>query len=243
MTGRRLETISRMDSRVDELVRSFSRYAEAFQSENLFTGPSLYFHLRTLELLRESGGPSRAIDSTHFVETLYATLTAWGMHRMGPGGAKLVEFAKFEEGLHRAGDIVRSLETVTILSIGEEDVPAVSESLWSLLAHLPVSTSETKIVAASKTVHHLLPELVPPIDREYTLRFFYNNKPLASGKNDVVFREVFARFHQIARSCRSEIERLRGPGMNTSATKIIDNAIVGYVRTHLRTSQRQGEQP
>jgi hypothetical protein len=36
------------------------------------------------------------------VEAVYATLTSWGMHRIGPKGAKLVDFDAFKAGNERA---------------------------------------------------------------------------------------------------------------------------------------------
>jgi hypothetical protein len=72
---------------------------------------------------------------------------------------------------------------------------------------------------------------MPPIDREYTLRFFYN--PLNQG-DEVAFKEIYPYFHKIASACRDEIVTYIGHGMNTSQTKVIDNAIVGFVLKDLK---------
>ncbi len=231
---RRAATIARMRSRVSELSGQFTYYLSRFSQAGLFTGPSLYFHFQTLKLLEEYGGPRGAVQQERFAETLYATLTSWGMHRMGPTGAKLVEFEEFAAGLKLVAPELGELDELRLCEIRNQDVAPTADSLWRIAEALRVSRSATKIVAASKTIHHLLPELVPPIDREYTLQFFYQNKLLESARNGPVFRELFPQFHDIAVSCRDEIEAVRGVGMNTSATKIIDNAIVGYVRTHLK---------
>ena len=47
---------------------------------NLFVGPSLYFHQKALECYEKE------FLSDRHLEYVYATLVAWGMHRMGPGG-------------------------------------------------------------------------------------------------------------------------------------------------------------
>jgi hypothetical protein len=47
---------------------------------------------------------------------------------------------------------------------------------WQVIAAIKVSTSRTQIVAGSKMLHHLLPELIPPIDRQYTSSFFTGQK-------------------------------------------------------------------
>ena len=44
------------------------------------------------------------------------------------------------------------------------------------ISGLRISASETQIVAGSRALHHVLPELVPPIDREHTIQFFYGYK-------------------------------------------------------------------
>ena len=89
-------------------------------------------------------------------------------------------------------------------------------------------------MAGSKALHHVLPELVPPIDREYTLQFFYDNKMLQRGERQT-FAEIFPQFHRILQSCKDEIQRRLRSGMNTSSTKVVDNAIVGYVRLEIKS--------
>jgi hypothetical protein len=83
----RPETTRRMGQRVSELVEDFDGCCDAFDRLNLFTGPSEYFHSKTLGLLRQHKCPADAVLDEVFVESVYATLTSWGMHRMGPGGA------------------------------------------------------------------------------------------------------------------------------------------------------------
>ena len=88
-----------------------------------------------------------------------------------------------------------------------------------------------------KALHHVLPDLVLPIDREHTIRFFFDNKNFIQGKDEVAFLEMFPYFHLMAVRCRDKIEMRIGRGMNTSPTKVLDNAIVGYVRTQLKGEQ------
>lgn len=75
---------------------------------------------------------------------------------------------------------------------------------------------------------------MPPIDRQYTIRFLYHHKTLSRG-DEATFREIYPYFHRIAISCHQPIQaRLEArKGMDTCAMKVIDNAIVGYVLTHL----------
>ena len=227
-------TLQRMDDRVSDLVRMFSHYAEVFDRANLFTGPSLYFHHRTLALLKKNVQPSEATRDEEFAVSLYATLTAWGVHRMGPGNAKLVDFDTFSRSLgeHRAQ--VKDLEGLNLAEVSERSVMSIAALIWDLIADLQVSASKTKLVAGTKVLHHLLPDLVPPVDREYTLRFFLHSTSLQQGGQERAWGAIFPRFWHIARECKKEITARLGSGMNTSLTKVIDNAIVGYVLRQLK---------
>jgi hypothetical protein len=55
-----------------------------------------------------------------------------------------------------------------------------AETAWQVIAAIKVSTSRTQIVAGSKRLHHLLPDLILPIDRQYTFSFFTGQKMVAS---------------------------------------------------------------
>lgn len=229
----RPDTIRRIEERITELIEDFDGCCDAFDQANLFTGPSAYFHSKTLALLRQHKSAGDALLDRAFLESLYATLTAWGMHRMGPGGAKLVEFPLFSDSFRRLEQPIRKLSVLVLADLPMEEVQSVSEQVWAVISGLNIGCGLTKIVAGSKALHHVLPELVPPMDREYTLRFFFNHKSLNQG-DAVTFREMFPRFHRIAVECRGQIQSRIGRGMNTSPTKVIDNAIVGFVRSKLK---------
>src|SRR5262245_2365821 len=74
-----------------------------------------------------------------------------------------------------------------------------------------------------------------PIDRTYSFNFFYNRNMLSISEQDA-FREMFSRFHCIGLANRAEIAGALGRRWHTSETKVIDNAIVGYVVEVLRPS-------
>lgn len=231
----RIATLARMDSRVQQLIETFSSCADSFDRTGLFTGPSLFFHTRTLSLLRKYPSAAVAVLGDDFVISLYATLTAWGMHRMGPGNTKLVEFSAFADSLAGVSNEVKDLENLSLCDLAAGQLQDVSDRLWTLISQLRIGVGETRIVAGSKAMHHVLPDLVPPIDRQYTLRFFYHHTTLNQG-DAVAFKEMYPQFHRIATSCRGPIQARLGHGMNTSPTKVIDNAIVGYCLMNLKRS-------
>lgn len=231
---RRQDTIRRMEGRVKTLIEQFDKYVQLFAQRSLFTGPSVYFHEKTLGTQRRRNTPCDVLQDDLFFDYLYATLTAWGLHRMGPGAAKLAEIEALKESFKNQEEQIRTLQSFEIDNISDGEVSSITSKLWDVLDNLQVGVGETKIVAGSKALHHVLPNLIPPIDGEYTLKFFYNNRRTALSQGDeTAFNEVYPYFRKIASACSNKIKEHVGQGMNTSKTKVIDNAIVGFVLQEL----------
>jgi len=188
--------------------------------------------LKTLETLK-SLGTEQALESKSFFEYLYATLASWGMHRMGPKGAKLVEFTEFMKTLQVQKARILELQEHKLTQTSEEKLNDISNKLWSILDNLKVSATETQLVAGSKALHHVLPNLMPPIDREHTLRFLYGYNP-TYGSDEDRFKRILPCLWEIGSRNKSTILRWIGRGFHTSETKVIDNAIVGYVKTRMK---------
>jgi hypothetical protein len=92
-------------------------FAGAFRQFCTFGGPCVYFHRECLRA-REQG-----FLSDRHIEMLYATLTAWGMHRMGDADKtkKLTDWAQFRESLINSGASLRSLRDVKLLGSSERE--------------------------------------------------------------------------------------------------------------------------
>src|SRR5580765_4407861 len=86
--------------------------AEFYRAE-VFGGPSLYFHECALTAARE-------LESRAFAKAAYAVLASWGMHRMGSGGSKMVDFGFFAGSIDRAWPAIRALQQAG----GPEDLDA-----------------------------------------------------------------------------------------------------------------------
>ncbi len=231
--GQHADTLRRMQERVSELIERFGHYVDEFDQANIFSGPSLHFHFKTLYLLHRHASPTQAVEDDEFLESMYATLTSWGMHRMGPGNTKLVEFTSLRSSFSQQAHQIRRLESLHIYDIEARNAGEVTQLLWDIISQLRIGIGDTKIVAGSKALHHVLPNLVPPIDRQYTLRFFYNHTSLNQG-DKMAFCEIYPQFRRIATTCRNVIEPRLGSGLNTSPTKVVDNAIIGYCLKHLK---------
>jgi hypothetical protein len=229
------KVISRMDERVRELSENFQHFVSVFENSEKFSGPSLYFHKKSLACLDRYGSAAEAIASDEIFEWIYATLASWGMHRMGRGNTKLRELSVIVESIRSQSSTIRAFQNVSLLELSRSDLGQTIGALWHCLSKLTVSIAEARIVANSKVIHHILPRLLPPIDRTYTFNFFYSRNML-SVPEEVAFAEMYSRFHQIGLANKESIPSLIGSRWNTSQTKLIDNAIVGYVIERLRIS-------
>lgn len=150
---------------------------------------------------------------------------------MGKQKAKVVGFDVMTESFRAMAGLVQELWDANITDVPEGEVAGMGDKIWNIIRLARVSQSQTRIVAGSKALHHMLPDLVPPIDRQYTFQFFMGQKSVHRGDASA-FREWFPYFCLIGRSCRAEIEHIlqRGGFMATSRAKIIDNAIIGFIQ-------------
>jgi hypothetical protein len=217
---------------VEALVANFADYAARFESSNTFSGPSVYFHHRAIERRRSHDSIDGLLADQQFLEYVYAVLPAWGMHRMGAQRAKVTEYSQLVSSLRAAAPDLRELWPLDITELGPGSVPAVGEQAWRVIASIKASTSETQIVAGTKVLHHVLPDLIPPIDRQYTFRFFTGQKAVRGGDRHA-FLEWFPHLSEIGRRCRKLIDTAmrQGTRMSAGRAKVIDNAIIGFMIT------------
>lgn len=196
-----------------------------------------------------SAGEADFLADRH-LEMLYATLTAWGMHRMGDSETtktKLTNWDVFSTSL-RAN--AKDLERVRSLDMRELTRSEYDEALASLsrcYRALKLSISDATIVVNSKALFHLLPRLIPPIDRQYTVRFFSQPSVQwrdSKGKFKTIMLPAgidgqFQLFQAICGKVKRLADRVDGALLDAelrehgvTAPKAIDNAIVTYVRAN-----------
>jgi hypothetical protein len=98
--------------------------------------------------------------------------------------------------------------------------------VWRLIEGVDLVENEAKLVALTKTLHHLLPDLVVPIDRRYTGAFFgWSPARMQHGQRDL-FRSAFRTFNDIARAV--DLPSRSGSAWRSAPSKLIDNAIIAY---------------
>jgi hypothetical protein len=230
-TRARMRRQDRARQNVDALIGSFADCVSHFESSNAFPGPSLYFHERAIQRRREHATVRELLADDRFLEYVYAVLPAWGMHRMGKQAAKVGDFDVMVSSIRAVGPAIEELWALRITDIRVSDETFIADQIWQIISSVRVSTSATRIVAGSKTLHHFLPDLVPPIDRQYTFQFFTGQKMVTTGEEQA-FTEWFPYFSEIGRRCRANIDATlaRAGFMATGAAKVIDNAIIGFMQ-------------
>jgi len=236
----RQPTGDRLAQRVRDLTTNFEEYHRAFLDSEVFSGPSAHFHLRTLSRLRLHRSFDSLIDDDQYFELLYATLTSWGLHRMGPGNAKLTDFGKFAASCRALFNQIASLFGRSILTLTDNEAAGVADIVGQAIADQNgISASRSPLVANSKAVHHFVPDLVPPIDRAYTLKFFFERSDLPGGVAET-FELIFQGFAQIAKANAPYIQDAVVQGVGASGprawdsgrAKVLDNALISWVRLH-----------
>ncbi len=158
------------DDQKNSLLANLETAHDAYHRAEVFGGPSLHFHLRSLEA-------SRAQDFELFSEYVYAMLASWGMHRMGSGGSKMRDFDEFSHSLRLVWPEALQLQNKDPSSLSESDW----ESLKVIFCGIRCMASGTSLVGNSKVMAHLIPNIIPPVDRRYTLNFLFGKSHIING--------------------------------------------------------------
>jgi len=217
--------ISIYQDKISNIITNAKKYHDKFYKVEEFSGPSLYFHRRTIEMIN-------SLNFELYLEFIYATLASWGMHRMGRGGAKMQSFEVFKDSIMKIVEQIRQARKIDYRNVNDTD--------WSILRNIfcnvKVMVSKTNIVGNSKVMAHLLPNIIPPIDREYTLKYLKGNKNIRNGI-DVewkLMREIIEKFFiPVAKNpnfiCKANdwIANQSDYPWDTSIFKVIDNLIIG----------------
>lgn len=208
-----------------ELLGNLDVAHAAYYDAAVFGGPSLHFHLRALVA-------ARARDLDWFCEAAYAMLASWGMHRMGSRGSKMREFGEFAASVKAAWPLVLKLQDRRPDRLREGDW----EDLRLVFSKIKAMASNTSLVGNSKVMAHALPNLVAPVDREYTLTLLFGNGQIQNGneaewkKLRQVLEEFFypvsasSAFAAKVTSWTRQATKFR---WDSSRLKVVDNLIIG----------------
>jgi hypothetical protein len=209
-----------MAQRAALLTRGFDEHLAVFEKRTPFDKPQLAAHRATIALRLEAGSVARTLRNDRFFPHLYETLRLW---KIGVRRSRLVPPEAFVRAIRSHQKEIEAFEGISIDDLRDEE--KVSDQLWRLIDSLGIVENDATVVAGTKALHHLLPDLVVPIDRAYTGTFFgWRDFQYQQERS---FREGFLTFAVVAREVRPQ--QYIGVNWNTSRTKVLDNALVGLL--------------
>ena len=216
------ERIAALQEAEDLLIRGFPVFVAAFSRNAPFAKPAqLSAHQETIAIRKAADSVRAALHDPEFLDALYATLRAWGI---GMRGSRLVDRRAFAANLQRREAEIAALENVSLDS-PILDVADVGARVWRLIKSVQLVENKAVLVPSTKALHHVLPDLVVPMDRAYTRPFFGWHEPEFQSHQARCFEHAFGAFHRVARGANPR--QYVGSGWNTSLSKVIDNAVVG----------------
>jgi len=216
-----------LQSKIEELMRDFQRYVDYFYENCKFLFSQYYLHKKVIEKIRQ-GEHGSLLSDDHFLEEVYKVVSKWIGKR---GKGELVDSATFQDRIKTVVDKLQELVGFKLHELNDEkweqmkpNIEELFQRVWDLKLR---EGADSQIVTVSKTLHHLLPDLIPPIDREYTFKFFGLSYTSEKTGETEQFIKVMEGFHQIARDLKLTEKDLKRE-WDTSIPKLVDNAIVGY---------------
>ncbi len=214
------------ERRVAGVIDEFAICLETYDQQIPFTRNGQYsLHRATIDGRRSFGSVRDAINDEVFLRGFHQTLYAWGI---GKRASRLVSLPDFRERLNDCGEEIAKFEHLR-LDDPKLDLSLTAMRLWRLIESLGVVENVSLIVPGTKTLHHLLPELVPPMDRAWTGAFFQWSMGSPAYERSTFIR-TFSSFAKIAQA--TDPSKFVGEEWRTSLTKVLDNSIIGYCKLH-----------
>ena len=216
-------------AKLQQFLDNAETYHETFYQYEIFGNPSLYFHHKALDTRKSP-------NSVEHLEYVYAAMVAWGMNRPGIGGPKMQYFETFRKSVQLLNSYISTAQTYDLLSMDEEKW----KTLEKIFKGIKIMASQTSLVGNSKVMHHMLPEVIPPIDRQYTLTYLRGNTNIRNDLDSEWFlmKKIISGFF-LPIATNDDFIKLSNSWMNklsefqwdTSVLKIIDNVIIGAVKS------------
>lgn len=214
-----------MADRLAAVTKDFAECIEAYDEQVPFQRSGQYeWHRMTIEARLRCGSVRRALDDEAFTRLLYGTLQRWGIGRRA---SVLVPLPEFRQRMRDQAAPIAALETA-LIDDPALDVPAVCEHVWKVIENLGIVRNRSLIVPGTKALHHVLPDLVPPMDRAWTGAFFLWSAAAPQNAQAATFARTFTGLTQVARAVKPV--GYTGKGWRTSRSKVLDNSIIGYCK-------------
>ena len=244
-----------VDAQVKELCDNFEDYLAEFNGNPPFKGRKLSYHKKTMRLRETLGGAAKSIESCKYMCALYDTIEVWmNIERWSNSskGPKMQEYDEFVASIRAFKNLIICLEPVGLTQIDNDDTARMlfhrfkhnlaqmglvqiderdttRKFLYMIVHGMRLSHNQDRTVMGAKVLHHLLPQLLPPIDGEYTGKFFHYSSDFQN--NECAFNLMLSSFKRIAQKVCLECYVGKVPWA-TSESKVIDNVIIGYCIKH-----------
>lgn len=213
----------RVDARVSALIDGFDDLVAEYDENVPFRREGQYeLHRATIDRRRLHPTVAEALGDEELLHLLHETLRRWGI---GARASVLASAEPFADALRAHANELVMLDGLSLEHLGDT-AEAVGEEVWRCLSTLPIVANVARVVPGTKALHHLLPDLVPPMDRAWTGRFFEWAPADLQGRQRPTFLNAWRDLARVAASVKPS--RLVGAGWRTSPTKVLDNAVVAY---------------
>ncbi len=184
--------------------------------------PKLYLYRMLIEF------PGGYLSNAH-IELVYTTLISWNI---GSHKEKLIEYKNFHKKLLGLKEFFQHLRRKRIELLSDVEFIEVFKDIKESYASLKFSTGKMSLIKFTQVLHFLLPDLIMPVDIEYTLKFFYGNSRI----NYKIQYEDFLDIHKILHfvAAEYELKNYLNNSWNKNIPKIFDNAIAGFVKNNFK---------
>lgn len=149
---------------------------------------------------------------------------------MNQRGARLHAFEDFERSILSVKSDLELLRKRRFDRLSEPDW----KKLERVFKRIKVTKTQSKLVGISKTLAHLLPNLIPPVDNRYTLKFLRTTIPTDIDAQWRIMRQILKGFfYPVARNPKLQRMALRWLDngsmyiWDTSLLKVVDNLVMG----------------
>lgn len=163
--------------------------------------------------------------SDDFIKLSYVTLVAWDMNTRG---AKLSDYEVFKKSILANKNTIELLAHKTLVDGFYYDSIEILNELYHKLEI--VADGKPIFVTFSKLMHFFLPDLVPPMDRKYTLNFFKKNTPNSIisdlPKSFDLYVAILFEYRYLA--TKEDLGVFINDGWSKNIPKICDNIVIGY---------------
>jgi hypothetical protein len=210
-----------LESRLRRLVWDFDRYIQHYTAR----ATRISRHAEAIARVRSIGTTAAITDET-FLGEVSKTLNSWSAWRPIPKGQNAPSPDDISRALQTSAPTINGL---AVRSLEDRVNPVGSAEVWTLISAIPTFGKSTRIVSHTKLLHHLLPDLVAPIDNEYTCWFLgLETTDMSRPREARTFGLCFQAFQEIAIRATPSQYVDKGSPWNSSLSKVIDNAIGGY---------------